>query len=244
MSIIKTIIKRELKGYFFSPVAYVFIVIFLIATAGTTFFIGGFLEANQASLESFFLFHPWLYLFLIPSIGMRLWAEERNTGTIELLFTLPIDLKDAILSKFLAGWIFITVALVLTFPMLLTVGYLGDPDYGVIFASYFGSFLMAGAYLSISCATSALTRNQIISFILSVIICFVLVLLGWGVFQNILNQIFPVWVADFIAGLSLSGHFNSISRGILDLRDIVYFLSVIAGGLLVNGVILDAKKSV
>ncbi len=243
MNQIVTLIKRELKSYFFSPVAYVFIIIFLLSTVGATFFLGNFFNSNQASLEIFFLFHPWLYLILIPAVGMGLWAEERNTGTIELLFTLPISMMQAVVSKFLAGWIFIGIALLLTFPMVLTINYLGSPDQGVIFASYLGSFLMAGAYLAITCVTSSLTRNQVISFILSVIICFWMVLTGWGVFTDILNKFFPTWLTEIISSFSFSTHFNSISRGIIDSRNIVFFLSIIGGGLIINALILETKKA-
>jgi len=238
------LIKRELASYFYSPVAYVFIIIFLFSTVGTTFFLGNFFNSNQAGLDIFFLFHPWLYLFLIPAVGMGLWAEERNAGTIELLFTLPISLTQAVAAKFLSGWIFIGIALLLTFPMIITVWYLGEPDNGVILASYLGSFLMAGSYLAITCVTSALTRNQVISFILSVIICFTLVILGWGVFTNILNQFLPNWLTDIISTFSFSTHFNSISRGIIDSRDLVFFLSIIIGGLILNAIVLESKKAV
>lgn len=244
MTQVKALIKRELMAYFYSPVAYVFIVIFLLATVGTTFFIGNFFESNQASLETFFVFHPWLFLFLIPAVGMGLWSEERNSGTIELLFTLPVSMVQAVVSKFMAGWIFIGIALFLTFPIVLTVWYLGDPDNGMIFTSYLGSFLMAGAYLSVTCVTSALSRNQVISFILSVIICFVMVLLGWGVFTQILTKALPTWLVYVISSFSFSAHFNSISKGIVDSRDLIFFLSVIVGGLLINAIILDSKKSV
>lgn len=243
MAQVKALIKRELMAYFYSPVAYVFIVIFLLSTVGTTFFLGNFFETNQAGLEIFFLFHPWLFLFLIPAVGMGLWSEERNSGTIELLFTLPVTMMQAVISKFVAGWIFIGIALLLTFPMVLTVWYLGDPDNGIILTSYLGSFLMAGAYLAITCMTSALSRNQVISFILSVIICFFMVLLGWGVFTSILSQAFPVWFVDVLSSFSFSTHFKSISRGIIDSRDLIFFFSIICGGLLINAVILDAKKA-
>ncbi|MBU2643520.1 ABC transporter permease subunit [bacterium] len=243
MTQITTLIKRELMSYFYSPVAYVFIIIFMLSTVGTTFFLGNFFNANQASLEAFFLFHPWLYLFLIPAIGMGLWAEERNTGTIELLFTLPISMMQAVISKFLAGWIFIGIALLLTFPIIITVNYLGEPDNGVIIASYLGSFLMAGSYLAITCVTSSLTRNQVISFILSVIVCFCMVLLGWGVFTNIMNKFLPTWLSETISTFSFSTHFNSISRGIIDSRDLVFFLSIIGGGLIINALILETKKA-
>ena len=243
MKSIKAIIKKELFGYFYSPVAYVFLIIFQVAATGTTFFLGDFFRTNQAGLEIFFLFHPWLYMFLIPAIGMRLWAEEKQSGTIELLFTMPIQIGEAVVGKFIAGWIFIGIALSLTFPIVFTVWYLGNPDNGVIFASYVGSFFMAGAFLSISCVTSAMTRNQVISFILSVIICLIAVLLGWGVFTSALSKIFSASIAEFISNLSFTYHFNSISRGIIDSRDVFYFLSVIIGALGINTVILDSRKS-
>ncbi len=235
-------IKRELGSYFYSPVAYVFIIIFLISTVGTTLFLGNFFDANQADLEKFFLFHPWLFLFLIPAVGMGLWSEERSAGTIELLFTLPVSMAHAVVSKFLAAWIFTGVALLLTFPIILTVGYLGSPDYGIIFASYLGSFLMAGAYLAITCSTSAMTRNQVISFIISVVICFIMVLSGWGIFTDILLKAFPVWLVDVISSFSFSTHFASIRSGIIDSRDIIFFLSIIGGGLVINSLILNYKK--
>jgi len=244
MKYISVLVKRELMSYFYSPVAYVFIIIFLLSTVGTTFFLGNFFDTNQAGLGIFFLFQPWLFLFLIPAVGMGLWSEERSNGTIELLFTLPVNMIQAVVAKFLAGWIFIGIALLLTIPMVITVSYLGEPDYGVIMASYLGSFLMAGSYLSITCVTSALTRNQVISFILSVLFCFILVLLGWGVFTGIMNSLLPVWLTDIISSFSFSTHFTSISRGIIDSRDLIFFLSIICGGLVVNAIILEAKKSV
>ncbi len=238
----KALIKRELAAYFYSPVAYVFIVIFLFSTVGSTFFLGRFFMTNHTSLETFFVFHPWLYLFLIPAIGMGLWAEERAQGTIEILFTLPVSLIEIVLAKFLAGWLFIAVALFLTFPMPLTIAYLGDPDWGVLLLGYLGSFLMAGSYLSITLVTSALTRNQVISFILSVMICFTLVLLGWGVFTELITPLFGVALTDVISSFSFSTHFQGMTRGILDLRDIVFFLSITVGGLYINAMILEAKK--
>jgi len=237
------IIKRELLGYFRSPVAYVFIIIFLISTTGATWYLGNFFKSNEASLEVFFFFHPWLYLFLIPAVGMRLWAEERRTGTVELLLTLPVSLHTAVVSKFLASWLFIAVALVLTFPMVITVAYLGDPDGGVIFTGYVGSFLMAGAYLAVTSFTSSLTKNQVISFILSFLVCLILVLLGWGVLSRTLNDMFPVWLADLISQFSFTTHFNGMRRGLIDIRDVVYFLSIISVMLVGNVLVLENKKS-
>ncbi len=237
------IFKRELRAYFYSPVAYVFIIIFLVANVGCTFLLGNFYRANQASLETFFLFHPWLYLILIPAVGMRLWSEERRSGTVELLLTFPVTLTTVVVSKFLAAWTFIAIALFLTFPMIFTVHYLGDADNGPIVSGYLGSLLMAGAYLAITSCTSALTKNQVISFILSVLICLVLVLLGWGVLSNVLNSWFPVWISDLISQFSFTTHFNALRRGVIDLRDLIYFASVIVFMLMVNVVILDSHKA-
>lgn len=237
------IIKRELFSYFRSPVAYVFIIIFLVSTTGTTWYLGNFYESNEASLEIFFFFHPWLYLILIPAVGMRLWAEDRRQGTIEILLTLPVGMVTAVVAKFIAAWLFIGVALALTFPMALTTAYLGDPDQGVMLTGYLGSFLMGGAYLAISCFTSSLTKNQVVSFITSFIICLVLVLLGWGVLTRTLTDLFPVWLADLIAQFSFTTHFNGIRRGLIDFRDIIYFLSIIAFMLLANVLVLENKKA-
>lgn len=243
MKTIMPIIKRELMSYFRSPVAYVFIIIFLLATAGTTFYLGNFYQSNEASLEIFFFFHPWLYLILIPAVGMRLWAEDRSVGTIEILLTLPVSLTKVVLAKFLAAWAFIGLALLLTFPMIITTVYLGDPDWGMMLTGYLGSFLLGGAYLSISCFTSSLTKNQVVSFITSFIICLILVLLGWGVLTRTLVDIFPVWLADAITAFSFTTHFEGIRKGLIDLRDVVYFLSIIGFMLFANVLILDNKKA-
>src|ERR1700722_1269501 len=194
---IRTIAKRELGGYFASPVAFVFIVIFLLLTAFFTFMLGGFFEQGTARLNSFFMWFPWLYLFLVPAIGMRLWSEERRQGTMELLLTMPITTSQAILGKFLASWAFLGIALALTFPIAITVNYLGSPDNGVILTSYFGSLLLAGAYLAITCMTSAMTRNQVISFIISVVICFLLILVGFPLFTNFLNNVIGLGQSAF-----------------------------------------------
>jgi ABC-2 type transport system permease protein len=235
--------KREFLGYFRSPVAYVFIVIFLLAAGGCTFFIGGFYEGNQASLDAFFQYLPWLFLVFVPAVGMRLWAEERRSGTIELLFTLPITMAEAVTAKFAAGWAFLAVTLLLTFPLALTANYLGEPDNGVIVAGYIGTLLMAGAYLAVACFTSALTRNQVISFILGVVICFVLVLAGWGVFTDVLGAALPAAAVDAVATLGFISHFHAVSKGLLDTRDLVYFASAIVVGLSLNTLALNAKKA-
>jgi ABC-2 type transport system permease protein len=233
-----TIAKRELSGYFASPVAYVFIVIFLLLNGFFTFMLGGFFEMGEASLTySFFRWHPWLYLFLVPAAGMRLWAEERRQGTMELLLTMPITAWQAIVGKFLASWLFLIAALALTFPIVITVGYLGAPDWGAIITGYIGSALLAGAYLAITCLTSALTRNQVISFILSVVICFFLILCGWEPVTRLVVNTAPKLV-NFIAGFSVMPHFMGFQRGVIDSRDLLFFLSVIGFSLFCNGVVI------
>src|SRR5207253_2782028 len=215
---VRAIAKRELGGYFSSPVAYVFIVIFLLLTGFFTFMAGNFFERGQANLDSFFMWHPWLYLFLVPCVGMRLWAEERRVGTIELLLTKPVTTLQAILGKFLASWIFLGLALALTFPVFITVNYLGSPDNGVIIAAYLGSLLMAGAYLAISSMTSAMTRNQVVSFIISVVICLFLVLCGFPPVTNLLTRMDKPWVVDLVSSLSVMTHFQSFTTGMVDTR--------------------------
>jgi ABC-2 type transport system permease protein len=237
------IIKRELAGYFGSPVAYVFIIIFLMLCGFFTFSISQFYELGQADLRAFFQWHPWIFLFLVPAVAMRLWADERRTGTIELILTLPITLTEVIVGKFLAAWLFLGLALFMTFPLVLTVIYLGDPDLGAIFCAYFGSFLLAGAYLSVGSMTSSLTRNQVISFILSVVICLFLVLAGWPPVTDALSGWAPLWLLDVVSGFSFMPHFASMERGVLDLRDLGYYLSVIFFMLFANGVILQNRRA-
>ncbi len=221
------ITKRELSGYFSTPVAYVFITIFLLLSGLFTFYLGNFLEIGQANLGSFFEWHPWLYLFLIPAITMRLWAEEKRTGTIELLVTLPIETRHIVLGKFLAAWIFTGIALLLTFPIWITVNYLGDPDNGIIVSSYIGSFLMAGGYLSIGSFISALTKNQVIAFIISVTVCFLFTLSGLPIVLDFFSSWAGQSITDTIASFSFLSNFTDISRGILDIRSIIYFFTLI-----------------
>ncbi len=235
---IRTIAKRELVGYFASPVAYVFIVIYLLMNGFFTFMLGGFFERGEASLASFFIWHPWLYLFLVPAAGMRLWSEERRLGTMELLLTMPITAWQAIVGKFLASWIFLIIALVLTFPVVITVNYLGHADMGAIVAGYFGSVLLAGAYLAVTCMTSAMTRNQVISFILSVVICFFLILAGWEPVTNLLVRWAPDWLVNTVASFSVMPHFAVFQRGVVDFRDILFFASLMVFPLFITGVIL------
>src|SRR5205809_5182674 len=218
---IRTIAKREIGGYFASPVAYVFIVIFLLLCGFFTFMLGGFFERKEASLVSFFLWHPWLYLFLVPAVGMRLWSEERRLGTMELLLTMPVTGFQAIVGKFLASWLFLGLALLLTFPIVFTVNYLGSPDNGVIFSGYIGSWLMAGAYLAISCITSAMTRNQVVSFIISVVICLFFILAGFPPIIRLLEGCAGTWLVDTIASFSVITHFDGFQKGVLDSRDVL-----------------------
>jgi ABC-2 type transport system permease protein len=238
-----TIFRRELAGYFATPLAYVFIVIFLALAGVLTFFVGNFFERGQADLQSFFSFHPWLYLVLIPALSMRLWAEERRSGTIELFLTLPVRLSEAVLGKFLAAWCFAGIALALTFPFWITVNILGQPDNGVVLASYFGSWLMAGAILSIGAAISALTKSQVIAFVLTAAAVFVLTVAGTSVVIDMVRGWAPQGVIRAVAAASLYGHFNTITRGVLDLRDIVYFVSIIAAFLGANALLIDLKKA-
>ncbi len=243
MRILSTIVKRELGGYFTSPVAYVFLVIFLLLTGFFTFTAGNFFERGEASLAAFFGWHPWLYLVVVPAIGMRLWAEERRSGTLELLFTMPIATWQAIVAKFLASWIFIALALALTFPAILTVNVLGDPDNGIIAAGYLGSFLLAGAYLAITCMTSAMTRNQVVAFILAVVICLFLVLAGFNPVTDLMVRWASPAVVDTVAAFSVVTHFDGFQRGVIDTRDLIFFLSVIGFALFATGVILRAHRS-
>jgi ABC-2 type transport system permease protein len=240
---IKAIMKRELGGYFTSPIAYVFLVIFLLLTGFFTFTVGNFFERSEASLVSFFTWHPWLYLFLVPAVGMRLWSEERRLGTLELLLTMPITTWQAIVGKFLASWLFLGLALLLTFPVVITVNWLGDPDNGVIVAGYVGSFLLAGAYLAISCMTSAMTRNQVISFILSVMICLFLILAGYTPVTDLLSRFSNGVVVQVIAAFSVMTHFEGFQRGVLDLRDVLFFASVIGFALFTTGVVIRNQRA-
>lgn len=243
MGAISTIAGRELRSYFATPVAYVFIVIFLSMMGVFTFYLGGFYERGQADLLPFFNFHPWLYLFLVPAIAMRLWAEERKSGTIELLMTLPVTLWQAVLGKFLAAWAFTAVALALTFPIWLTVNWLGDPDNGVILAGYIGSLLMAGAYLAIGACISAANRNQVVAFIITVVVCFLFLLAGFPLVLDFFAGWLPQAGLEAISGLSFLTHFHAITKGVLDLRDVLYFGLVIAAWLYANAVVLDLKKA-
>jgi len=243
MSAIWTIAKRELASYFTSPVAYVFLVIFLLLTGFFTFTAGNFFERGEASLAAFFGWHPWVYLMLVPAVGMRLWAEERRSGTMELLLTMPITTWQAIVAKFLASWIFLAAALALTFPSIVTVNLLGEPDNGVIVAGYLGSLLLAGAYLAITCMTSAMTRNQVVAFILSVVICLFLILAGFNPVTDLMTRWASPALIDTVAAFSVVTHFDNFQRGVIDLRDLAFFLSVIGFALFATGVVIRGQRS-
>ena len=237
------VVKRELASYFSTPLAYVFILIFLVLSGVFTFYLGNFYDRGQADLTPFFNFHPWLYLFLVPAISMRLWSEERKTGTIELLMTLPITRLDAVLGKFLAAWLFAGLALLLTFPLWLTVNYLGNPDNGVIFASYVGSWLMAGAFLAIGSCMSALSKSQVIAFIGCGVVCLLFILAGFPLVLNVFRAWLPVGFIDTLASVSFLSHFASISRGVLSLVDVLYFLSVIVTWLVATIIVVEMKQA-
>ena len=238
-----SIYKREFTSYFVTPVAYVFIVIFLFMTGVFTFYLGAFYESNQADLEPFFRFHPWLYLFLIPAISMRLWSDERKSGTIELLMTLPVSITDTVVAKYLAAWSFTAIALSLTFPMWITVNYLGSPDNTVVLASYIGSLIMAGGLLAIGSCISALTKSQVISFVISVVICFMFILSGFPMVLDLFESWAPQAVVDAVASFSFLTHFTSIKKGVIDIRDVIYFAALITFWLYVNIIIIENKKA-
>jgi ABC-2 type transport system permease protein len=243
MRAISIVFRRELAAYFATPLAYVFIVVFLVLAGSLTFFLGSFFDRGQADLQPFFTFHPWLYLFLIPAIAMRLWAEERKSGTIELFLTLPITTGQAVLGKFLAAWVFCGIALALTFPLWITVNVLGGPDNGVILSGYIGSWLMAGAFLAIGAAVSALTKNQVIAFVVAAVVCFLLTVSGSNVVLGFFTGWAPQPVVDTVASFSFISHFTSVMRGVIDLKDMVYFISLIVFFLFANTAIVELKKA-
>ena len=240
---VKTIAKRELVSYFTSPVAYVFLVIFLLMTGFFTFTAGAFFERGEASLGAFFAWHPWVYLVLVPAVGMRLWSEERRAGTIELLLTMPITPWQAILGKFFASWAFLAIALALTFPVILTVNILGSPDNGMIFAGYLGSLFLSGAYLAITCMTSAMTRNQVIAFILSVVTCLFFILAGFNPVTDLLVRWANPAVVETVAAFSVITHFDGFQKGVIDTKDLAFFLSVIGFALFATGVIIRGHRA-
>ncbi|MDP5028941.1 MAG: ABC transporter permease [Paraglaciecola sp.] len=243
MSNVLILLKREFASFFATPVAYVFIAIFLILSGVFAFFVGGLYERGQADLLAFFNFHPWLYLFLVPAMAMRTWSEERKSGSIELLMTLPISTWQAMIAKYLAAWLVLGLALVLTFPLWLTVNYLGNPDNGIILAAYIGSWFMAGAFLAIGICMSAMTKNQVIAFILSVVVCFLFVVSGSNIVLDIFKNWAPNLVIDTIASFSFLTHFEAMSKGVIALNDIGYFLLVTLTWLFAGLIIIDQKKA-
>lgn len=243
MNQLGVIFRRELSSYFATPLAYVFIMIFLVSAGSFAFFFGNFFQSGQADLRIFFNYHPWLYLFLVPALSMRLWAEERKSGTLELLMTLPVSLADMVLGKFLAAWVFTGIALILTFPIWITVNYLGDPDNGVILGGYIGSWLMAGSLLSVGSCISACTKNQVIAFIITVVVCFFMMMSGMSIVMDWMPDWFATWVLESIAALSFLSHFNSISKGVLEIRDLLYFLIMMGGWLMATAIVIDIKKA-
>ncbi|HXS03073.1 MAG TPA: ABC transporter permease subunit [Rhodanobacter sp.] len=243
MSPLSAVLRRELRSYFVTPVAYVFLVIFLVLAGILTFYVGDFYERGQADLQPFFVMHPWLYLILVPAITMRMWAEEAKGGTLELLLTLPLTLWQAMLGKFLAAWLFIGLALALTFPIWITVNYLGSPDNGVILAGYLGSWLMAGTFIAIGACLSALTRNQVVAFILTALVCVLLILVGQPQVLDFFQGALPRRLVNAVAHLSMLRHFEAISRGVLDVRDLVYFLFSTLGWLIAGVLLLDLKRT-
>ena len=242
MTVFLNIVKRELASYFSTPLAYVFIVIFLTLIGSFTFYLGNFFARGQADLNSFFAFHPWVYILLIPAVTMRLWAEERKTGTIELLMTLPLTTTQAVIGKFFAAWIFIFIALVLTFPIWLTVNYLGQPDNGVILAGYVGSLFMSGAYLSIGSCISAITKNQVIAFVVAATVCFIFTMSGVDIVLNFFKVWAPEFLVNIISSMSFLVHFESITKGVIEIRDFLFYLSVIVFWLFLNVVVVEFKK--
>ncbi|EDN69022.1 ABC transporter, permease protein [Beggiatoa sp. PS] len=242
-SLIWVLFKRELTSYFATPIAYVFIVIFLFLSGIFTFHLGNFFARGQADLLPFFTFHPWLYLFLIPALAMRLWAEERKTGSIELLLTLPITITEAVLGKFLAAWAFTAIALAFTFPVWISVNHLGNPDNAVILAGYFGSFLMAGGFLAIGACMSALTKNQVIAFIVTAVVCLAFILSGFPLVLDFFSGWAPQIIVQTISSFSFLTHFEAISKGVIDARDIIYFLTLIAFWLFATTILIEMKKA-
>jgi ABC-2 type transport system permease protein len=243
MTNVGIILRRELSSYFATPLAYVFLLIFLVLANLFTFYLGGFFERGQADLNPFFSYHPWLFLFLIPAVSMRLWSDERRSGSIELLLTQPITLWQAVVGKFLAAWAFTVLALALTFPLWITVNYLGSPDNGAILAAYIGSALLAAGFLSIGSLASALTRNPVVAFIVGVAACFAFLVAGYPLVLDAFRSWAPQFLVDAVGALGFLTHYEAISKGVIDVRDLIYFALLIAWFLLATAVVLDVRKS-
>jgi gliding motility-associated transport system permease protein len=243
MSPTMAVMRRELRSYFVTPVAYVFLVIFLVLSSILTFYAGDFYDRGIADLQPFFVMHPWLYLILVPAVSMRMWAEEAKSGTLELLMTLPVTLWQAMLGKFLAAWLFVGLALLLTFPIWITVNYLGSPDNGIIIAGYIGSWLMAGAFLAIGACLSTLTSSQVVAFILTAVVCVLLILAGQSQVLDFFQGALPRRLVNGVAHLSMLRHYEAIARGVLDVRDLLYFVLTIIAWLTAGVLVLDMKRS-
>ena len=243
MNPVTAIMRRELRSYFVTPVAYVFLVIFLVLSGILTFYVGDFYDRSIADLQPFFVMHPWLYLILVPAVSMRLWAEEAKSGTLELLLTLPVNLWQAMLGKFLAAWLFVGLALLLTFPIWITVNYLGSPDNGIIVAGYIGSWLMAGAFLAIGACLSTVTSSQVVAFILTAVVCVLLILAGQSQVLDFFQGSLPRKLVNGVAHLSMLRHYEAIARGVLDVRDLLYFVLTIVAWLTAGVLVLDMKRS-
>lgn len=239
MSPALTLFRREFLGYFRTAVAYVFLIVFLLLAVGLTWYLLGFFAAGQADLQALFNILPWVLLFLVPAVGMRLWAEERRSGTWELLFTMPINATQAVLAKFFAGWAFLTLAILLTLPLAFTAEYLGNPDWGMIVSGYFGLVLLAGSYLAICSLASSFTRSQVIAFVLGVVICALLLLLGTSFINEPLSAVFPVWLVDAIANFSFLTHFQQMMVGLVTFADVLFFLALTAVSLGLNMLVLQ-----
>jgi ABC-2 type transport system permease protein len=237
------ILRREIKSYFESPVAYVFLVVFLLLVGFLTFAVAHYYERGSADLEPFFFWHPWVYLLLVPAATMGLWAEERRTGSVELLLTMPITTLQAVMGKFLAAWAFIALAVVLTFPIVLTTTYLGHPDMGVIMCGYLGSIMLAGAYVSVGMVASSLSSSQVISFVIALLTCLVLLLAGWEPVTGMLTRWAPNWLVSLVAAFSFMPHYESIQRGVIDLRDVTYYASVILFMVFATHLVIENRKS-
>ena len=237
------ILDREIKGYFRTPLASIFLLVFLALSSGMTFFLGRFFERDQADLTAFFSWHPWLFLVLMPAIGMRLWAEERRSGTIELLITLPVTNTQLVVGKFLASWFFTLIALIITMPIWITVNFLGDPDNNVILISYIGSWFMAGAFLSLTSCLSALTKNQVIAFIISSISGFILIMAGFNLVLSAVRSWSPNWITETISSMSFLSHFTRIQMGVFDLSTLVFFISMMILCLWINVQLVQLKKA-
>ncbi|MDP6490704.1 MAG: ABC transporter permease [Kiritimatiellia bacterium] len=240
---IGAIFRRELKAYFQSAVAYVFMVVFLVLTGFLTFSVARFYERGVADLAPFFFWHPWVYLLLVPAATMSLWAEERRSGTVELLLTMPITMTEAILGKFFAAWLFITIGVVLTFPIVITAAYLGSPDMGVVLSAYFGSILLAGAYVAVGMLTSSMSRSQVIGFVLGLLGCLLLLLAGWEPITGFFVRWAPDWLVRAIASFSFMPHYDAMQRGVIDLQDIAYYVSVMGLMIFATHIVLDNRKS-